>query len=158
MPFYYAQVDGDGIPVGVLKWIRIYTDIITFDTDSEPTLDEVTSTIDQVEAEINGVLSAEGYTNVPATGTADVNLLRLYTETETAYKTYTQVYGVNELPPAIKGWHEDYREFLARLRRGEQYLPDQQPQSEDEPYFGIVRHPERDDTFTYRYDVQDWDE
>jgi hypothetical protein len=158
MPFNYAQVDGDNVPIGVLKWVRIYTDITTFDADSEPTLDEVATTIDQVEAEINGVLSAEGYTNVPATGTADINLLRLYTETEAAYKTYTQVYGVNELPPAIKAWHEDYRAFLARLRRGEQYLPNQQPQSEDEPFFLTVRHPERDDYFTYRNQRRDYDE
>ncbi|MBZ0315088.1 MAG: hypothetical protein K8L91_01625 [Anaerolineae bacterium] len=155
---YYAEVDGSDVPVGVLKWLRIYTDITDFDATTEPTLVEVTSTIDQVEAEVNGVLSAEGYETVPATGTASVNLLRGYVEKEVAYQTYTQVYGVNELPPAVKAWHEDYRAFLSRLRRGEQYLPDQQPQSEDEPIFGIVRHPERDDTFTFRWQPRDWDE
>ncbi len=158
MPFYYAQVDGSNIPVGVLKWLMYYTDITTFSTDTEPTLAQTTATIDQVEAEINGVLSAEGYATVPATGTASINLLRLYVETEAAYKVYTQVYGVNELPPAVKAWHEDYRAFLSRLRRGEQYLPDQQPQSEDEPYVMTIRHPIRDDHFTARQQEQDWDE
>lgn len=155
---YYAEVDGSQVPVGVLKWLRIYTDITEFDTTSEPTLAEVTSTIDQIEAEVNGVLSAEGYVTVPATGTASVNLLRGYVEKEAAYQSYTQAYGVNELPSAVKAWHEDYRAFLARLRRGEQYLPDQQPQSEDEPYFMSLRHPIRDDHFTARQQYRDWDE
>jgi hypothetical protein len=129
MPFAYAQENASNVPTGVLTWLQYYTDITTFDTDTEPTLAQATATIDQVEAEINGVLKAAGYTTVPATGTASVNLLRMYVETEAAYKIYTQIYGVNELPPAVRAWHVDYREFLARLRRGEQYLPDESPKS-----------------------------
>jgi hypothetical protein len=113
--------------VGTLKWLQYYTDIIAFTDDTEPTLAQVTETIEQIESEIDGVLKAQGYATVPATGTASIRLLRGYTEREAAYQSYTQVYGVNELPPAIKAWHEDYRGFLARLRRGEQYLPDQSP-------------------------------
>ncbi|MBZ0320275.1 MAG: hypothetical protein K8L91_27940 [Anaerolineae bacterium] len=154
----YAELDTSGVPVGMLKWLQYYTDITTLDTTSEPTLNQTLATLDQIEAEINGVLAAEGYATVPASGSASVNLLRGYVETEGAYKLYTQVYGPNALPEAVKAWHEDYRAFLSRLRRGEQYLPDQQPQSEDEPVFGIVRHPERDDTFTFRWQPRDWDE
>ncbi len=155
---YYAELDGNGVPIGVLKWLQYFTAITTLGPATEPTLHQASATLDQIEAEINGVLAAEGYATVPATGAASVNLLRGYVETEAAYKLFTQVYGPNDLPEVVKAWHEDYRAFLSRLRRGEQYLPDQQPQSEDEPIFGIVRHPERDDTFTYRWQARDWNE
>jgi hypothetical protein len=158
MPFDYARVDDDDIPIGVLKYLRYYTDITQLDSDSEPTLNDVTDLIDQVEAEINGVLSAEGYATVPATGSDDINLLRGYVERKASYEAFTLIYGPNELPSAVKRWHDAYQEFLARLRRGEQYLPNQQPQSEDEPFFLTVRTTERDDYFTYRTERRDYDE
>lgn len=154
----YVELDPNDVPMGVLKWLNKVTAITTLTTSSEPTLAEITSVIDQVEAEIDGILAAEGYATVPATGPRSIHLLRGYVEREVAYQAYTQIYTPNELPAAVKTWHADYQAFLARLRRGEQHLPDQQPQSEDEPVFGIVRHPERDDTFTYRGQARDWDE
>lgn len=130
----------------------------SFGEATRPTQAQVEGFITQIEGEINGVLSAEGYATVPASGAGDVQLLKMYTADKVAAKVWGVVFGGAEMPAQIKQWHEDYRDFIARLRRGEQHLPDQQPQSEDEPVFGIVRHPERDDTFTYRYDAQDWDE
>ncbi len=130
----------------------------TFGEATRPTEAQVTAFINQVEGEVNGVLSAEGYAAVPATGADDINLLKMYVADKVAAKVWGVVYAGTEMPAAVKAWHDDYKDFLARLRRGEQHLPNQQPQSEDEPVFGIVRHPERDDTFTYRWQTADWDE
>lgn len=129
-----------------------------FSDSSKPTEAQVTAFINQIEGEVNGVLSAEGYETVPATGADDVALLKMYVADKVAAKVWGVVYAGTDMPAVVKLWHEDYKDFLARLRRGEQHLPNQQPQSEDEPVFGIVRHPERDDTFTYRYQTEDWDE
>lgn len=129
-----------------------------FGPATKPTEAQVTAFINQIEGEINGVLSAEGYAAVPATGAEDVNLLKMYVADKVAAKVWGVVFGGRDMPAEVKLWHDDYRDFIARLRRGEQHLPNQQPQSEDEPVFGIVPHPERDDTFTYRYDTNDWDQ
>ncbi len=130
----------------------------SFGEATRPTETQVLAFIQQVEGEINGVLSAEGYASVPATGADDIQLLRMYVADKVAAKVWGVVYAGSEMPAQIKTWHDEYKDFLTRLRRGEQHLPNQQPQSEDEPVFGIVRHPERDDTFTYRWQTTDWDE
>lgn len=141
----------------IIARLQNWPTLSSFGESTRPTEAQVLAFINQIEGEINGVLSAEGYATVPATGADDVNLLKMYVADKVAAKVWGVVFAGTEMPAQVKAWHEDYREFLARLRRGEQHLPNQQPQSEDEPVFGIVHHPERDDTFSYRYGP-DWDE
>lgn len=127
---------------------------------SRPNTAEVTSMITMVEAEINGVLSAQGYETIPATGSNDVPLLRGYVSRKVGAWVLEVAYArsSNEQSGKVSTWNNDYREFLARLRRSEQHLIDQSPQGDNEPVFGVLRHPTRDDHFTYRTDSDDWDE
>jgi hypothetical protein len=132
--------------------------IATLDGSSKPSATEVEAFILQISAEINGVLAAQGYETVPATGASDVELLKYYTATKVAALTWDVAYGYNEQPATVKQWHQDYRDFLARLRRGEQFLTDQAPRSEDIGDFMVVRTPTRDNFFSRRYPARDWDE
>lgn len=124
---------------------------------TNPTLTQVNNKINQVEGIINGVLSAEGYETVPATGANDVLMLRDYTAKKVVADLWRYRYADRGDSP-YRAWEKEFEDFLARLRRGEQYLIDQQPQSEDEPFFMIIRQPQREDYFTERNDTTDWDE
>lgn len=135
---------------------------VPFADDTEPTDDTVSDYIDQVEAEINGVLSAQGYSTIPAAGANDVKMLRRYVAQMTAVLVWQEFYSVpddDDIPSPFGMWIKAYDTFMRALRRGEQHLIDQSPQSDDDPVFMVVRHPQRDDTFTdRRYDAADWDE
>lgn len=130
----------------------------TITSSSKPNLTEVGEFITQVEGEINGILTAQGYESVPATGTNDVAMLQGYTSRKVAALTWLAAYPTTEPPWKVKDWAEYYRDFLKRLRDGTQQLVDQLPQGDSAPYFAVVRHPTRDDYFTERGDDTDWDE
>ncbi|MFA7386080.1 MAG: hypothetical protein WCZ87_00310 [Thiohalobacteraceae bacterium] len=126
---------------------------VTIGPDSVPTQDDVENWLDQVSAEIDGVLHAQGYETVPATGARDVQVLKRYTAEKSAAITWHAHYGAvpsDHIPARVKRWEEDYRDFLARLRRGEQHLNDQSPEGESDPIFGVAPPVARDDYFTAR--------
>lgn len=127
-------------------------------TSSSPSLDSVTALISQAEGEINGVLSAQGYESIPATGANDVALLQGYVTRKVAADVWLTAYQRSEPPYKVKAWREEWADFIARLRRGEQHLIDQLPQGDSTPSFAVVRHPTRDDYFTERAGQTDWDE
>lgn len=129
-------------------------------TTSKPSTAEVTIMISQAEGEINGVLSAQGYESIPATGSNDVALLQGYVARKVAADTWIAAYQRDEPAYKVKAWREEWVMFIARLRRGEQHLIDQLPQGDSVPYFAVIRHPTRDDLFTERggTDETDWDE
>lgn len=130
----------------------------TISASSEPSTTQVTEFITQTEGEINGVLTAQGYESVPATGSNDVAMLAGYVAGKVAARTWLAAYLDDDPPWKVKEWTTSYREFLNRLRQGQQHLVDQLPQGDDDPYFAIVRHPTRDDLFTERGGQTDWDE
>lgn len=131
---------------------------VTLSATSTPTLLEVEGYLDQIAAEINAVLVAQGY-SVPASGDNDVLLLRRYVSEKSAARTWHAGWGGFDDPPArVKAWEKDYADFLNRLRQGQQRLVDQDPASEEQPLFAVVRHPTRDDYFTARHETTDWDE
>lgn len=150
-----SYADAEHVETRLANWRNMTT---PFTTLTEPTLDEVNAFISQVEGEINGILTAQGYSTVPATGSNDVQLLRLYTANETAYNVWGVRFGHANIPEVIKEWHEGYKAFINRLRQGQQHLVDQLPQSESDGAFLIVRHPVRDDYFSYRNTESEWDE
>ncbi|KAB2865099.1 MAG: hypothetical protein F9K46_04080, partial [Anaerolineae bacterium] len=76
-----------------------------FSPSSKPTEAQVTAFINQIEGEINGVLSAEGYAAVPATGADDVNLLKMYVADKVAAKVWGVVFAGTEMPAQVKAWH-----------------------------------------------------
>ncbi len=130
----------------------------TIGSTSEPSTSQVEDFITQHEGEINGVLTAQGYDSIPATGSNDVALLEGYVSRKVAALVWVTAFLDDDPPWKIKDWVTSYREFLNRLRQGQQHLVDQLPQGDDGPVFGIVRHPTRDDYFTERSDTTDWDE
>lgn len=131
---------------------------VPFDGASMPTSVEVVAWLSQVEAMINGVLSAQGYATVPATGTNDVLMLRGVVAQRVAAMAWLAAYNADEAPAKVSLWNSEFKEFMNRLRQGQQYLVDQQPQGDSEPVFLIVRQPSRDDYFTERAEQDDWDE
>ncbi|MFA5608407.1 MAG: hypothetical protein WDA07_14760 [Leucobacter sp.] len=126
---------------------------VTIGPTTEPSATEVEGWLDQVSAEIDGILRSQGYEAAPATGANDLLLLKRYVAEKAAAMTWHAYYGAvagDVVPARVKRWEEDYREFVARLRRGEQHLVDQSPEGEADPVFGSVDHPSRDDYFTFR--------
>ncbi len=111
---------------------------------SQPTLAQVLDMLSRRYAEINGVLKARGYT-VPATGSNDVAMLAHYEAMGAAVLAWDARYHSSQDFPNVKRWSEEYQNFLARLRRGEQDLVDQVSAGDDEPYFEIGRAIRRDD-------------
>jgi hypothetical protein len=130
----------------------------TIGASTKPSTSEVAGFISQIEAAINGVLSAQGYSTIPATGDNDVALLEGVVAQKVAAMTLLAAYPQNDPPGKVKLWSEDYKDFMNRLRQGQQHLVDQLPQGESEPIFAISRHPTRDDLFTERGGNTDWDE
>lgn len=130
----------------------------TIGASTKPSTTEITALITQAEGEINGILTAQGYSTVPATGSNDVALLEGYVARKVAADVWLTAYQRDDPPYKVKTWREEWRDFIARLRRGDQHLIDQLPQGDDDPVFLIVRQPSRDDYFTERGDQTDWDE
>lgn len=103
---------------------------IALSANSVPPLAQVEDFVAQVSAEINGVLRAQGYGSVPATGANDLLLLRRYVSEKAAAMTYHAGYGgFGDVPARVARWEEDYADFLLRLRKGQQQLIDQAPSS-----------------------------
>ncbi len=127
-------------------------------TSSKPSTAEVTTFITQVEAQINGVLTAQGYPSVPATGVNDVALLQGVVQRKVAALTYLAAFPTDSAPDKVRVWNEEFTQFMNWLRQGQISLVDQLPEGDLEPLFGVVRHPTRDDTFTEHGGLTDWDE
>lgn len=115
---------------------------------SKPTASEVESIIAQASGEVDGVLRAQGYASVPATGANDLALLRGHVARYTAAHTYLAAFLKDEPPYKVKAWIEGWRDFIARLRRGEQQLIDQASEGESDAVFGFVPPVARDDYFS----------
>ena len=131
---------------------------ITIDDSSDPTDTEVEDYIASYEAEIDGVLRAQGYPTIPASGTKDVNMLKQKVAMKVAAVVWMEKNSRGELSDRIKRYLEDYGMFINRLRRGEQWLANQSPLGEEDGQFLIVRTPTRDRVFTERGGYTDWDE
>jgi hypothetical protein len=94
---------------------------------STPTLSECEGWLDQVAAEINGVLRGCGYSTVPATGSNDVLLIRRYLAQKVAAMVWVAGFMSDELPAKVKEWIKDYDLFIKRLTEKDLRLIDQSP-------------------------------
>lgn len=113
-----------------------------------PTYEDVEGFVDNVAADIDGVLQSAGYTT-PITATRAVALLKKYNELGAACQSYHAAYRTDDiLPPHAEYWCQEYRDFLSRIRRGEQQLPGVTPEGDIDPVFMIVQTPPRDRYFT----------
>jgi hypothetical protein len=97
---------------------------LAIDTTSKPSSIELLTIIASIAAEIDGVLKAVGYTT-PATGVNDVALLRNYNCLGASYRAWHAAVRGTDRFPNVESWEKDYRDFLARIRKGEQSLIDQ---------------------------------
>jgi len=118
-------------------------------TGTTPTIDQVNGLIDQLEAEINGLLTINGYDTVPATGASDINMLKrpvaekvAATIWHTAYLTRSD----DESTPAhVTWWERNWGSFIKRLRAGDARLIDQTPSGGIEMGSLVLRMYEVDD-------------
>lgn len=92
---------------------------------SQPSKARVVEVCIEVSLEIDAVLLAAGYTTVPATGTNDLALLKQYARFGSAAAAWHEGHVTDDEYPRVEFWEKSYRDFLPRLRRGEQGLIDQ---------------------------------
>jgi len=103
---------------------------ITISGTSTPTTTEVEGFLDQVAAEVDGVLKAAGYGTVPASGTTDKLMIRRFVAMKAAALTWYAGYGgFDEVPSRVAQWEKDYEAFLMRLQKKTIRLSDQAPSS-----------------------------
>lgn len=118
----YGTVDG------VQKLLAPFG-VSAFSSASKPPLSEVEAWIEDTEAEIDGVLTGQGYATIPATGANDTDMLRPRVQEKVAAKAYSIIFVNKEFPDTVKMWLQDYKDFLSRLGSGKQRLKDQAPTS-----------------------------
>lgn len=102
---------------------------LPLDATSKPTDTEVEGIIAQASGEIDGILRAQGYETVPATGDTDAAILGGQVARYAAAQSLLAGYTGNDAPYKVKAWLEGFEGFMGRLRRGEQRLVDQEPTS-----------------------------
>ena len=113
-----------------------------------PTYEDVEGFVDTVASNLDGVLQAAGYT-VPVTAVKAVELLKRYNEFGAACQAYhASYYPEDVLPPRAEYWCQEYKDFLSRIRKGEQQLPGLEPEGDIDPVFMTVQTPPRDRYFT----------
>ena len=83
---------------------------------------------DQVGALIDSVLTAAGYTTVPATGAQDVLLIGPFALEMAGVIAHRELYREQEEPARITGWERRFEAFLAMLRNGSVRLQNQTTQ------------------------------
>jgi len=118
-----------------------------FTDTSRPTSSEAESIIDDVAAQIDGVAQAAGYT-VPVTSTSGIAYLKPYNRFGAACRCWHAGYISDTAPDRVSYWCQEFKDFIARLRRGEEQIPSEEPQSDIDPVFGIAQMPPRDQYFT----------
>lgn len=97
---------------------------------TQPNLTEIESLITSVSAELDGILKAAGYSlPISVSNTDSLALLKSYARYGVACRAWHGAVGGTDRFPRVERWCKDYHDFLARLRRGEQQLP-------DDPYTG----------------------
>lgn len=89
---------------------------------------QVGEIIDGIEGQIDGVLLAQGYTTVPATGARDVAMLGYQVGRKAAATVYELLkQPVDRSPDWVRTWNIDFAEWLDALRDGKLRLVDQLP-------------------------------
>lgn len=89
---------------------------------------DVERLVEGIEAEVDGLLKAQGYPNVPATGERDRALIGLQVRRKVAVLTYMTLYQpTGRAPDWTRMWDVDYDNFKQALAEGKQRLVDQEP-------------------------------
>jgi hypothetical protein len=95
-------------------------------TDLRPS--DVAQFQDELAAEVNGVLRAQKYPTVPATGANDVLLIGGLIAQKAAARVWRAFFQHDRnLPEIVKTWDAEYERCIDRLSTGKQVLMDQAP-------------------------------
>lgn len=127
----------------------------TFGASTKPTATEVQAAIDETAAELDGVAAAAGYA-VPVTGTSSLLTMKRLNQYGAAVNAWHTGVIADDEPARVVYWREAYANFITRLRKGEQTLPDDTPTAS--PNTGFSASFKRADGFaTYNPNgVGDW--
>lgn len=91
---------------------------------------DIEALVEGVEAEIDGLLKAQGYPDVPATGARDRALLGLQVRRKVAVLAYMTLYQpTGRAPDWTRMWDVDFDNFKQALQDGKQRLVDQEPET-----------------------------
>lgn len=91
---------------------------------------DIEALVEGVEAEIDGLLKAQGYPVVPATGARDRALLGLQVRRKVAVLAYMTLYQpTGRAPDWTRMWDVDFDNFKQALQDGKQRLVDQEPET-----------------------------
>lgn len=80
-----------------------------------------------LEAQVDGILRAQGYTDVPATGDTDKAMIREMVRKKAAAQVYVTLHQPTRSPDFVRTWDIDFAEWLTSLRKGQLRLNDQDP-------------------------------
>jgi hypothetical protein len=119
----------------------------TFSISGHPTPDEVDGMIVNISSRLNGVAQAAGYT-VPVTGTLALELMKEACVNGVSCRAWHTGFLSQDAPSRVEYWCQEYKDFLAALRKGEVELPGLTPESDLDPVFAIVQQPPRDQLWT----------
>lgn len=100
---------------------------LTIGVASVPTTVQVEGFLDQVSAEIDGILLGQGYGTVPASGTNDVLMIKRHVIQKSAAMVYHAGYHFDDTPEKVSQWEDEYQSFLDRLIDKKIRLVDQSP-------------------------------
>ena len=103
--------------------------LLIIDEASAPNETTVQLFLDQTASEVDGILIAQGYDTVPATGERDAALIGGFVAMKAAAKTWHAALPGDDSPASVKAWESDYADFIRRLAKGELRLIDQSPAS-----------------------------
>lgn len=99
---------------------------------------DVEQIIGGLEGEVDGILKAQGYATVPATGLSDRAMLGQQVRMKAAARVYVTLHQPERSPDWVRTADIDWSEFLERLRKGQQRLVDQDPEAAQEGQVTIL--------------------
>lgn len=88
---------------------------LTIGAGTVPTTTQVEGWLDQVAADIDGVLSDLGYDEVESGDTKDVLRIKRYVAQKVAAIVFHAGFMFDELPDKVGAWSEEYDTFIQRL-------------------------------------------
>lgn len=98
---------------------------VTFGPATKPTLAQVEGWLDQLAAEVDSILTARGYSTIPASGTNDKLMIGRYVSQKAAAVAFHAGAMWDDTPDKVKLWEDEWRDFLKALEDGKRRLIDQ---------------------------------
>lgn len=118
-----------------------------FPLSGRPSKEDVEQMIADAAADLDGVAQAAGY-DTPVTGISAVALMKRYNTCGAAVAAWHAGYVSEAEPARVEYWRTEYRDFITRLRKGEQDLPGETSASDLDAAFDIVPATRRDPYWT----------